>query len=354
MGTRIILILAAGLSVAALACGGCGGEATGSSAESAAGAQGSSDAEGADTGAGGSSGGLAAEPSEAGEARRIVVTYAVLGSLVQELVGGSADVEVLMPNGVDPHDWQPSAKDVEAIGEADLVVANGLDLEEALHDVLAEAEDAGVPVFRATEHVDLRPIGVGEAGSAAEEPGEAAEEQAGAEHGAGSDDPHIWTDPLAMKSVIRDLATLLEQRFDLPVAGPARELEARLDALDERVEDTLSTIPAADRKLVTGHESMGYFADRYGFTLVGALVPSFSSQAEASAAELAELTEQIEAMGVGVIFIEIGTPSSVADAIGDETGATVVELPSHNLPDDGSYFTFMQEIADRVAGALAP
>ena len=97
MGTRIILILAAGLSVAALACGGCGGEASGSSAESAAGAQGSSDAEGAATEAGGSSGGLAAEPSEAGEARRIVVTYAVLGSLVQELVGGSADVEVLMP-----------------------------------------------------------------------------------------------------------------------------------------------------------------------------------------------------------------------------------------------------------------
>ena len=91
---------------------------------------------------------------------------------------------------------------------------------------------------------------------------------------------------------------------------------------------TRSAIPAADRKLVTGHESMGYFADRYGFTLVGALVPSISSQAEASAADLAELTEQIEAVGVSVIFIEIGTQSSVADAIGDETGATVVELPS--------------------------
>lgn len=353
MGTRIILILAAALSVAALVCGGCGGEASGSSAESAAGAEGSADAEGAAAEAGGSSGGLAAAPSKAGEARKIVVTYAVLGSLVRELVGGSADVEVLMPNGVDPHDWQPSAKDVEAIGEADLVVANGLDLEEALHDVLAEAEDAGIPVFRAAEHVDLRPIGVGEAGSSAEHADETAEEQAG-EHGAGSGDPHFWTDPLAMKSVVRDLATLLEERFDLPVAGAARELEARLDALDKRVEDTLSAIPAVDRKLVTGHDSMGYFADRYGFTLVGALIPSISSQAEASAADLAELTEQIEALGVSVIFIEIGTPSSVADAIADETGATLVELPSHNLPDDGSYFTFMQEIADGVAGALAP
>ena len=178
-----------------------------------------------------------------------------------------------MPNGVDPHDWQPSAKDVEAIGEADLVVANGLDLEEALHDVLAEAEDAGVPVFRAAEHVDLRPIGVGEAG-----PGGTRRRDGGGAGRRGTrsrlDDPHFWTDPLAMKSVVRDLAILLEERFDLPVAGRARELEARLDALDERVEDTLSAIPAADRKLVTGHESMGYFADRYGFTLVGASSPA--------------------------------------------------------------------------------
>ena len=153
-----------------------------------------------------------------------------------------------------------------------------------------------------------------------------------------------------MKSVVRDLAILLEERFDLPVAGRG-ELEARLDALDERVEDTLGDPggrpQARHRPRVDGvlRRPVWLHAGRR-------LVPSISSQAEASAADLAELTEQIEAVGVSVIFIEIGTQSSVADAIGDETGATVVE-PSHNLPDDGSY-AFMQEIADGVAGALAP
>jgi zinc/manganese transport system substrate-binding protein len=98
---------------------------------------------------------------------------------------------------------------------------------------------------------------------------------------------------------------------------------------------------------------MGYFADRYGFEQVGAVVPSISTQAEASAGELAELTARIEEAGITVLFTEVGTPSAVVDAIADETGATIVELPSHTLPDDGSYFTFVQEIAAVVASGLS-
>ena len=328
MITRIVLILAAVLA-AALVAGGCG-------------------AGGPDGGAAGGSSPTGVETQEqpgvpADGTPRIVVTYPILGALVQELVGDTAEVEILMPNGVDPHDWQPSAKNVESVSEADLVVANGLHLEEGLEDALAEAEDAGVLVFRAADHVDLRRIGDGEA-----------TDEHGGDEGPGAEDPHIWTDPLAMRAVVGGLAATLEQELGLPIGDRAADLEARLTELSSEVEATLASIPATERKLVTGHESMGYFADRYGFELVGALIPSISPQAEASAAELARLKDQIEEAGVGVIFTEIGTPTDVAEAIADETGATVVELPSHTLPDDGSYFTFVRTIAADVADALAP
>ncbi|MEZ5100625.1 MAG: metal ABC transporter substrate-binding protein [Thermoleophilia bacterium] len=313
----------------------------------------------------------------------IVVTYSVLGSLVSDLVGDAAQVQVLMPNGVDPHDWQPSAKDVEAVSKAALVVENGLGLEEGLEDAIHEAEAAGVPVFTATDHVELRTIGEGEIaeghedehargeapleGEAPAETGEVhgqeehegetgdahAEEEHHDEHAVGADDPHIWTDPATMRAVMAALATELEQGLGLDLATRAAELDARLGELDAEVEEILSVVPADRRRLVTGHESMGYFARRYGFTLVGALIPSISSQAQASAAELAGLKETIEREGATTIFTEIGTPDQVAETIADETGARVVELPSHNLPDDGSYLTFMRDIATRVADGLA-
>ncbi|MCC6222145.1 MAG: zinc ABC transporter substrate-binding protein [Thermoleophilia bacterium] len=283
--------------------------------------------------------------SERTERPRVVVTYSILGSLVTELVGEAADVTVLMPDGVDPHDWQPSAKDVEAIQSADLVAANGLDLEEGIDDALAEAERSGVPVFRAADHVDVRTVGEGETGHG--------EEHEGDEHGAGSPDPHIWTSPLAMRSAISALAAALAADAGIDVSGRAAQLEARLTELDGELERLLATVPEGRRQLVTGHESMGYFADRYGFVLVGAVVPGLSSQAEASAADLAELKGQIERAGATVVFTEIGTPVQVAEAIASETGAAVVELPSHSLPDDGSYFTFMRGLATAVADALA-
>ena len=89
----------------------------------------------------------------------IVVTTSVLGSVVRDLVGDRATVTVLMGNGVDPHDWSPSAQDIETVYAADLVVANGLGLEEGLHDALEEAEAKGIRVFEATDHIDVRELG---------------------------------------------------------------------------------------------------------------------------------------------------------------------------------------------------
>jgi zinc/manganese transport system substrate-binding protein len=263
----------------------------------------------------------------------IVVTTAILGSIVRDLVGDTAEVTVLMESGVDPHAWAPSARETEAIFGADLVVANGLRLEEGLVDVLESAAAAGVPVFEATDHIAVRAL---EPGSV---PG-------------GSGDPHFWLDPLAMRDVVVALAPVL-QRLGLDVADRAADLEGRLEELDAEVVAILAPIPPERRRLVTGHESMGYFADRYGFELVGAVVPGLSSQGEASARELAELADVVRSAGVGVIFAEVGAPSQIVDAIAGETGARVVGLSLEQLPPDGSYGSLIRDVASTIGEALS-
>jgi zinc/manganese transport system substrate-binding protein len=266
---------------------------------------------------------------------QVVVTTPVLGSLVRDLVGDSARVTVVMPNGADPHGFQPSARDVEALTTADLVVENGLGLEEGMGDALDQAREDGVPFVTASDHVAVR---------RASEP-EASDEDPGAE------DPHIWMDPIAMRRVVLALAPALDD-LGLDVDAAAGRLARRLRELDAEVRRALAAVPPGRRRLVTGHESMGYFADRYGFELSGAIVPSLSSQAQASAQALAELRDTVRATGVPTIFTELGTPDDVAEAIAGETGARVVQIATHTLPDDGSYATFMTEAAATVADGL--
>lgn len=319
--------------------------------------------------------GCGSEAEQGSSRPAIVVTTPVMASLVSQLAGGSADVEALLPNGADPHDYSPSAREVALLENADLVVENGLALEEGLLDALDQARDAGVPVFTATDHVDLRTAGGREGDHGHDEEGEhghADEEHHGpageGEHGhddegddphagegahghAEGDDPHIWMDPLAMRAVARALSAELDDTLGIDPGERAARLRADLAALDERVRERLAGIPAERRRLVSGHESMGYFADRYDLEVVGVLLPSLSSQAEASAGNLADLRERIDEEGISVIFNETGTPPGVADAIARETGARVVEIATHTLPDDGSYETFIVGVADTVAGA---
>lgn len=269
----------------------------------------------------------------------IVVTTPMLGSLVRDLVGDQAEVKVLMPNGADPHEYQPSAKDVAALGSADLVVENGLKLEEGLEDALDQARDDGVPFFTATDHVTLRRFAATDAEEIAEH---------------GPEDPHIWTSPIAMREMVAALGPAVQKELGIDVAARATDLEEQLTALDGQITTTLAPIPVARRKLVTGHESLGYFAQRYNFEVIGALIPSLSSQAQVSASNLAALRQQVEAEGVPAIFNEAGTPAGVASAIADQTGVPVIEVATHNLPDDGSYFTFMRDMAAAVKRGLDP
>lgn len=284
--------------------------------------------------------GGSAAPSGSTSGKTIVVTYSVLGAVVKDLVGPAATVTVLMPNGSDPHDWAPSARDIETVTKADLLVENGLNLEGGMGDAFNQAERAGVKRFIASDHIRVRHVGAGEGIDAS------ADQQAGAA------DPHLWMDPLTIRDVAAALATELKTDLGIDVSARATDLEARLTTLNNQLTAILNTVPQAQRSLVTGHESLGYFAQRYGYKLIGAIIPSLSSQAESSASNLAALEAKVRAAGVKAVFTELGTDPSVAQAVGKDTGATVVQLTTHAVPLDGSYFTFMTNIANLVATNL--
>jgi len=273
--------------------------------------------------------------------KSIVVTYSILGSVVKELVGDKAKVSISVPNGLDPHEWAPSAKEIEAINKADLVIQNGLGLESGLEKTLKAARDRGVKFFTASDYITVRRVGSGEGIPSGDQ-----------DQAAGAEDPHLWTDPMAMKNIVSALASQLKSDLGIDVDAQSQDLQVRLDNLNQEISNEVESLPPDNRNLVTGHESMGYFAQRYGFKLIGAIIPGVSTQAEVSAADLAELKKLIEDNHVKAIFAELGTSTAVAKAIGEETGAKVIELTTHGLPKDGSYFSFERNLARTIIDGL--
>jgi zinc/manganese transport system substrate-binding protein len=282
-----------------------------------------------------------AHPTARRGKRTIVTTYAILGAVVKDLVGNAFEVTSAIPNGLDVHEWEPSARDIEALTKADLVVENGLGLEGGMDKALVQARKAGVPFFTASGHITVRRVGAGE-GVPSGDPDQAA----------GARDPHLWTDPTAIEAVVDALAIEIKRDFGVDLSARAAVMDQRLTALDAEIRDTVGALPAERRTLVTGHESLGYFAGRYGFTLVGAVIPSLTTEAESSAGSLEALKKLIAAHHVKVVFTETGTPPRTVEALAREARVAVVPLATHTLPADGSYFTFERRLAATICEGL--
>ena len=282
----------------------------------------------------------AEEPAEPGS---VVVTTDVLGSIVAQLVGDAADVTVLMDGGANPHTFEASARDAERVLNADVVVSNGLDLEEGLLSLLESARSEGANWFQAADHLAVRDL------SAVEH--EAAEDAGGEDHAEGPSDPHIWTDPTTMVAVVQALESELAG-VGIEVEDRGDDLVAELEALDAEVVQILAGIAPEDRQLVTGHRSLGYFADRYDLELIGTVIPGLSTSGEPSARELAQLIGDIRDNEVSTVFTEVGTPQSVAQAVAGDSGARLVALETSRLADDGSYASFIRELATTIANEL--
>jgi zinc/manganese transport system substrate-binding protein len=272
---------------------------------------------------------------------RVVATTSILGDVVSRLGGDGIELDVMIPRGIDPHDFSPSAQQVAAISSADLVVANGLQLEEGLEDVLAQAESEGITVVEVGPAVDPLPAGDGDG------------------DGNGAFDPHFWQDPIRMKAAV-DLIGLSLVTAGVPEAEQLTSAyQAEIDATQAEIVATLDPIPSDRRLLVTNHDAFAYFADRYGFEVIGTIIPGGSTLAEPSSAEIAALVETIVANDVPAIFVENIGSLDLADILAAETGTEVdvVQLVSDALGEPGSetgtYLGMLIYNASAIADALS-
>jgi zinc/manganese transport system substrate-binding protein len=242
---------------------------------------------------------------------------------------------------------------------ADVLITNGAGFEEGLGETIEAAEQDGVATFAAIDAVETLSL------EDEDEHVEGAEEDERAdddEDGHDGVDPHFFTDPARMATAAQAIADFLVDEVPaLDSAAFAGQVDAAIGGLhdlDRQVDETLAAVPAERRTLVTNHEVFGYFADRYGFEVVGAVIPSISTEASPSAGEIDELAATITAEGVPAIFADTSSPASLADTLADEVGdVAVVELYSESLGDPGSgadtYAGMMRTNATRIADALS-
>lgn len=291
----------------------------------------------------------------------VVATTTILGDVVSNVVGDGGNVEVIMPVGVDAHDFQASSQQVAMMSTADLVVAVGLGLEEGLHDALDSAESDGVPVFEVAPLLDPIPFGEHENGASVCDPAtEHEDESESDEHEQGSCDPHVWMDPLRMAEAARLIATELEDVSpDGGWAERAEDYAAELTETNEQIVEKLSAVPEDRRAMVTNHEALGYFAELYDFEIVGVVIPGGSTLGDPSSSELAELVEVINREQVPAIFTDLSSPTGLAEAVSEEADdeVAVVPLSTESLGEPGSdadtLIGMLTSNAEAIAEALS-
>jgi ABC-type Zn uptake system ZnuABC Zn-binding protein ZnuA/ABC-type Mn2+/Zn2+ transport system permease subunit len=237
---------------------------------------------------------------------KVVATTTQLGDIVREIGGDRVAVtQILRPN-TDPHDYEPRPADVEATAGADLVIESGDNLDKWMDKVIDQA--GGSPtVLVAGDKVPEHVSG----------------ETSGPE--ASKYDPHWWHDPRNAEAATTAIRDALAKALPAGSAFFARATTAylaKLGRLDAGIAECMAAVPVADRKLVTDHDAFGYFARRYGIAVVGAVIPSQTTQAQPSAGSLADLARLIRREKVSAVFPESSINPKLAEAIARQTGAS--------------------------------
>ena len=282
-----------------------------------------------------SAAGLSACAPSTADRPLVAVTTNILGDAVAEVVGDDAEVMVLMPAGADPHSFEVSAKEAARLRDADLVVENGLGLEEGVARHVAAAAADGVPVFTAGDAIDALEWST--------------EDDSGP-------DPHFWTDPARMLDVVDALGDELDEAgIGTPGATAYRE---RLEELDAAMTTAFATLPEDRRALVTNHHVFGYLADRFDFRVVGAVIPSGTTLASPSAADLRDLAAAIEEAGVPTIFADASQPARLAEVLAEEVDVHVAIRPlaTESLTAEGpasTYLGMMRANTDAIVDGLS-
>jgi zinc/manganese transport system substrate-binding protein len=280
-----------------------------------------------------------------GEKLRVVATTSIIGDIVSRVGGDAIELTVLMGANVDPHSYQPSAAELTAVAHAQVIFINGWDLEEGLIRDLENIGE-GVPMVPVSAYIE--PLAF--AGDHNDDHGHDA-------------DPHTWFNPHLVKQwveniehALHDLNPANEDLYEANAEAYLAELEVLIEYVEARVDD----IPAERRKLVTNHDTFGYFARAYGFEIVGTVIPSASTLSEPSARELAQLVDRMAAEGICTIFTETVANERLAQTVAAELSGCdevqVLRLFTDALGGPGSgaetYLDMMRTNIDTIAAGL--
>jgi zinc/manganese transport system substrate-binding protein len=282
-------------------------------------------------------GALAACGSSDDGSTTVAATTGINADIVRNVAGPGVEVEQIVPDSASPHDFELSAQDRQRLEEADLVVANGAGLEAGI-----PLDDLDATTWELTQHVgDLRrPLEV-----------EGAEEEE-----EGDSDPHAWMDPTRVAAALPSLAEALGEADPDHAAEYRRRAERyadRLGSLDDEVARTLKRVPERDRELVTSHDAVGYFADRYGFDVVATAFPATGPEAETSAARLSDVEDAVRDSDVPAVFAQETDDPEALELVAEQTGVEInygllVESPGAA----GSYEEMLRRDSKLIADSL--
>ncbi len=326
---RLLLLSALGLALSA-----CGGPAAGN------------------MGAGGTS----ANAGGSKTAIQAVATTSIIADLVKNVGGERVAVRAILPAGADPHTYAPAPNDVQGVAEADILFENGGGLEEWLSELTRNAGGER-PTIVVSRGITMLPGGEAEHGADEHANTEAAHED---EAGAQSGDPHMWFDVQNTMRYVENIRDGLKQvdpsGAEVYDANATAYLE-QLRQLDQELLERVGPIPAERRKLLTNHDTFGYFAKRHGFTIVGSVFEGISTEEEPSAQQIAELVRTIETENVPAIFTENTVNPRLAEQVGAEAGIKVVtNLYTDALGEPGSegdtYVKMMRFNTEQIVSAL--
>jgi ABC-type Zn uptake system ZnuABC Zn-binding protein ZnuA len=266
----------------------------------------------------------------------ILTTTTILADVTKNIVGDRLSVGSLLPVGADPHSYQPTPQDTAKISESKLLVINGAEYEHFLEPLIENA-DGQRPVIESSSGLRLR-----------------INTQDGAEV-----DPHLWLDPNNMIVYVENIRDGLEQFDPEGAEAYAANAEAyitQLRELDAWINAQVTQIEPGRRLLITNHEALGYFAERYGFQVAGTVMESFSSEASPSAEQMAALVEQIKVLEAPAIFLDASDNPALAQQIAAETGVKVIsDLHLESLTDGApapTYIEMMKYNVTKIIEAL--
>ena len=270
----------------------------------------------------------------------VVATTSILADIVSQVGGDHLSVTTLVPPGSNEHEYQPAPRDIAAVSDAALIFEVGLGLEEFMATIV---ENAGTQV---------NPITVSEGIQTREFSGE------GDDHL--SADPHVWLDPANVVIWVQNIESALAG-YDPAHADAyhenSRAYIAQLNELDAWIAQQTAGIPAENRRLVTDHMLFGYFAEKYGFEVIGAVIPSYSAMAQPSAQQLAQLEDAIRQYGVKVILVGNTVNPALANRIAADTGIELVPFYTGSLSEPTgpapTYLDYMRYNVSVIVDALA-